>query len=46
VSVSYDNGAASCEMRLGEDWRVRPDDGLMQSLREWLRPENVQLVYP
>jgi len=46
VSVCYDNGAASCEMRLGEDWRVRPDDALMQSLRAWLRPENVQLIYP
>ena len=46
VSVCYHNGAASCEMRLGEDWRVRPDDALMQSLREWLRPENVQVVYP
>ena len=46
VSVCYDNGAASCEMRLGEDWRVRPDDALMQSLREWLHPENVQLIYP
>jgi DNA polymerase-3 subunit alpha len=46
VCVCYHNGAASCEMRLGEDWRVRPDDALMQSLREWLRPENVQVIYP
>jgi DNA polymerase-3 subunit alpha len=33
-------------MRLGEDWRVRLDDTLVQSLQEWLRPENVQLIYP
>ena len=46
VRVCYHNGAVSCEMRLGEDWRVRPDDALMRSLREWLRPENVQVVYP
>jgi DNA polymerase-3 subunit alpha len=46
VCVCYYNGTASCEMRLGEDWRVRPDDALMRSLREWLRPENVQVVYP
>jgi DNA polymerase-3 subunit alpha len=45
VCVCYHNGTASCEMRLGEDWRVRPDDALMQSLREWLRPENVQVDY-
>jgi len=46
VCVCYHNDAASCEMRLGDDWRVRLDDALMQSLREWLRPENVQVVYP
>ncbi|HEY5292245.1 MAG TPA: hypothetical protein VIJ43_08040, partial [Burkholderiales bacterium] len=46
VCVCYHNDAASCEMRLGEDWRVRLDDALMQSLREWLRPENVQVIYP
>jgi DNA polymerase-3 subunit alpha len=45
VCVCYHNDAASCEMRLGEDWRVRLDDGLVQSLREWLRPENVQVIY-
>ena len=46
VCVSYHNDTASCEVRLGEEWRVRPDDALMQSLQQWLRPENVQLVYP
>jgi len=46
VCVCYHNGTASCEMRLGDDWRVRLDDALMESLREWLRPENVQMVYP
>ncbi len=46
VCVCYHNDTASCEMRLGEDWRVRPDDALMQSLQEWLRPENVQVIYP
>ena len=46
VNVCYTSGAASCEVLLGEDWRVKPDDALMQSLREWLRPENVQVIYP
>ena len=46
VKVQYHNGTASCEVRLGEEWRVRPDDGLMQSLNDWLRPENVQVIYP
>ena len=45
VSVRYHNGTAICEMRLGEEWRVRPDGVLMQSLRDWLQPENVEIVY-
>jgi DNA polymerase-3 subunit alpha len=45
VSVFYSNTAAQCRIDLGEEWRVRPDDTLMQSLADWLHPENVQLVY-
>ena len=45
VSVSYSNRDAQCRIDLGEEWRVRPDDTLMQLLADWLRPENVQLVY-
>ena len=45
VCVSYHNGSASCEVRLGDEWQVRPEQELMQSLCEWLRPENVQVIY-
>jgi DNA polymerase-3 subunit alpha len=45
VAVRYFNGTAACEVRLGEDWRVTPEDGLVESLRSWLRPENVEFVY-
>jgi len=45
VSVRYQNGAASVEMRLGDDWRVSLDDRLLASLAEWLRPENVEVIY-
>jgi DNA polymerase-3 subunit alpha len=45
VSVIYSNRDAQCRIDLGEDWRVKLDDGLIQSLSEWLRPENVQIVY-
>ena len=45
VSVIYANGSARCEIELGEAWRVSPRDQLIDSLREWLRPENVQVVY-
>jgi DNA polymerase-3 subunit alpha len=46
VEVRYRNGGASVEMQLGDNWRVNLDDALMQSLNEWLRPENVEVVYP
>ena len=45
VAVRYRNGAASVEMRLGDDWRVSLDDRLLASLEEWLRPENVEVIY-
>ena len=32
-------------MRLGEDWRINLDDRLLASLGEWLKPENVEVVY-
>ena len=45
VAIRYQNGAASVEMRLGDDWRVNLDDRLLASLEEWLRPENVEVLY-
>ncbi len=46
VAVRYRNGSASVEMQLGDNWRVNLDDALMKSLNEWLRPENVEVLYP
>jgi DNA polymerase-3 subunit alpha len=46
VAVRYRNGGASVEMQLGDNWRVNLDDALMKSLAEWLRPENVEVLYP
>jgi DNA polymerase-3 subunit alpha len=45
VSVHYENGAAACEIALGDTWRVRPDGQLLEHLGAWLAPENVQVVY-
>ena len=45
VVVSYGNGAAACEVVLGDAWRVRPDGKLIDELGAWLAPQNVQLVY-
>ncbi len=45
VYIVYSNQDAECRIDLGEDWRVKLDEGLIQSLGEWLRPENVQVLY-
>jgi DNA polymerase-3 subunit alpha len=45
VSVVYANGSARCEVELGETWRVSLQEELIDSLRGWLDPGNVQVVY-
>jgi DNA polymerase-3 subunit alpha len=45
VRVCYRSGDAVAELRLGDDWRVTPEDALIEALGAWLRPENVEVVY-
>ncbi len=45
VWVEYHNQSARCRVRLGEDWRVRLDDRLLESLGGWLKPEAVNVIY-
>jgi len=45
VSVHYTNGAASCDVALGDAWRVRLDAELLEQLSLWLTPDNVRVVY-
>ena len=45
VTVRYANARIGGEVDLPESWRVTPDDALIERLREWLAPENVQVVY-
>ncbi len=45
VSVVYDNHRASCEIELGDAWRVSLNDNLLQSLAAWLSADNVKIVY-
>ncbi len=46
VQVVYYNKGASCEIALGDEWRVSLHDDLIRVLGDWLAPENVQVVYP
>ena len=45
VLVHYENGAASCDVVLGDAWKVLPDDRLIGELSAWLAPQNVRIVY-
>ena len=46
MAIDYRNGDAVVEMWLGDEWRVTPDEKLVKSLHEWLKPDNVRFVYP
>ena len=45
VKVCYANGKAIAELMLGEAWRVTPADALIDELKAWLKPDNVEVVY-
>ncbi|MDR2365951.1 MAG: DNA polymerase III subunit alpha [Zoogloeaceae bacterium] len=45
VRIRYQNHSAVCELTLGAHYRVNLDDSLLRDLCEWLKPENVQIVY-
>lgn len=45
VTIAYRNGAACCEMELGEGWRIRLHDNLLQSLTSWLSEDGVRILY-
>jgi DNA polymerase-3 subunit alpha len=45
VQIVYCSSGATCEIQLGDEWRVDLQDDLIQSLSEWLQPENVQVLY-
>ncbi len=45
VQVSVRNGQAEGELALGDVWRVKPDDALLENLREWLSAGAVKVVY-
>jgi DNA polymerase III subunit alpha len=45
VCVVYHNRDASCEIELGDAWRVSLNDNLLAALSEWLSADNVSIVY-
>ncbi len=45
VRLCYRNSEAETELTLPDAWRVRLDDSLLAALHDWLKPENVRLIY-
>ncbi|OWY37715.1 DNA polymerase III subunit alpha [Xenophilus sp. AP218F] len=45
VRLYYNNGKAKGELVLGQDWKTRPDDGLLLSLRDWLGEDKVKILW-
>jgi len=45
ITVAYRNERIGGEVELPPEWRVNLDDTLLDRLREWLAPENVQVLY-
>ncbi|MDR2165924.1 MAG: DNA polymerase III subunit alpha [Zoogloeaceae bacterium] len=45
VCVAYRNAHACCELILGAEYRVSLETELLESLRAWLKPENVEILY-
>ncbi len=45
ITIVYDRSDVNAEIVLGENWRVKPNDDLLQSLRVLYGSTSVQLVY-
>ncbi|MDR2186989.1 MAG: DNA polymerase III subunit alpha [Azonexus sp.] len=45
VRIRYRNGQAECELQLGQGASVRLENELIEALGEWLKGENVEVVY-
>ena len=43
--VEYHNSKAKVELSFGDAWRIRPDEQLLDSLRQLIGNENVEIVY-
>ena len=45
VTIIYQSQQTQGELELGGNWRVNLQDNLIASLKDWLLPENVQIIY-
>lgn len=45
VAIDYKRNDAKANLHLGENWRIKPTDHLLQSLRDVVSEEDVEVVY-
>ncbi|HLT99392.1 MAG TPA: DNA polymerase III subunit alpha [Burkholderiaceae bacterium] len=45
VELQLEREGFRCLMRLGEDWRVRMSDAMLEQLAEWVKPEALEITY-
>ena len=45
INIYYQNGDASCNLKMGEKWKVLASDNLLQSLKNTLGTDNVSIEY-
>ena len=45
VTIRFQNEATNGDIELGDAWRVKLEEPLLNGLRDWLKAENVQVVY-
>ena len=45
IVLNYQNQQSGGDIELGSEWKVNLDEHLLAGLREWLKPENVRVIY-
>jgi DNA polymerase III subunit alpha len=45
IRIRYKNRRAVADLPLGDGWRVKLDDPLLENLRQWLSSEGVEVIY-
>ncbi|NLC35357.1 MAG: DNA polymerase III subunit alpha [Alcaligenaceae bacterium] len=45
VELQLEREGFRCMVRLGEDWRVRMSDTMLEQLSEWVKPEALEITY-
>src|SRR5690606_11623384 len=45
VELQIERDGYRCLVRLGEDWRVRMSDTMLEQLAEWVTPDSLEITY-